>query len=175
MKPVWILGALVASGSAAASNLPLPISQAGRGELQCFSPNFPHRTCKSLAAYALNADGTIAKTATVIMASNPLILMETVAPVEVKNDQICSRLRPEEINAAQFTVAGRPVSDAKTAKFRAVVGQSMRGTFGREICSRYSKSGAGLRVNVMVDRIEHPEMAQSVAWVLAKRGYSVAP
>ena len=104
-----VAGALAAVTVAQAQELPLPIAQAASGQLQCYQPNTANKSCRSIAGYRMTVDG-IANTAVAMLSAKPLITMETITRVEIKDGQICGKTRAHDIETAKLLMNGSPVS-----------------------------------------------------------------
>src|ERR1041385_7469905 len=88
LKILAFLAATVAAALPAhADSLPGPISPATTGQLQCYSPDTTHKTCIAIANYKSGAAGTIEYVLS-LYSSKPIVVMETVSPVEIKAGKV---------------------------------------------------------------------------------------
>lgn len=160
--------------NAAPDPFPAPIEPAGQGKLQCHQPDHEKKTCQSLAGYDRAAGGGFENTASVALPMSPLMVMETVSPITIRDQQVCGFIRQADIDTARFTVGGIEVSAADTANYRKRVAAMYGGMFGHEICTAYVPDGKDLVTHVSVDGRSAPAMSQRVFWVSPSDGYRVS-
>ena len=176
MRLIVLTTAMMALSSAAVgAPLPPPIAPAADGQLQCYAPDVARKTCQSLAAYRQGPDGVIYNPATVLISQTPPIVMRTVTPVTIKREQVCGYVRPEDIDAAQFTVNGVAATPDQTKALRQNVATAEKGLFGREICTAYVAAGEGWTAKASIDGAPQPAMDQKVIWVSPSAGFEVKP
>jgi len=166
--------ALSAAAAAQAGQLPPPIAQAANGKIQCYQPNITTKSCQSLAGYRAEANGTIDNTAVVMIAPKPLITMETVTPVEVKNGQVCGKTHAQDIAAAKLTVDGKPVEGPQADAMRQRIGAAFAPMFDHEICTAYVADGDGFIARATDNGAPMSE-SPKVIWVSPSDGYKVGP
>jgi len=176
-RPLLILGAFLAiASSARAAALPPPIAQASNGQIQCYGPNVARKTCDSMAAYRFGANGVIENAVLVLIAKNPVITMKTVSLVQVRGRQVCGAMSPRDIASATLTLNGQVLDAKQSATLRARIYNSMKGVFGRQICTAYIADGAALIAKATVDGAPQPAQSdQRVIWISERDGFSVSP
>ena len=152
-----------------------PIAPAFRGQLECHFPDVAKKSCRSLAGYARTTDGKIMNSATILLAPNPLVLMRSVAPVEVKGGAVCGVILQADIDSATFTIAGQPADETRTRTLRQAVAAAFASALNHEICTTYVADGDGLKVAGSIDGVRRPELDQPVRWVSPSEGYAVQP
>jgi hypothetical protein len=163
------------AASAQAASLGAPLQPASEGKLQCYSPNTERRTCRSLSGYELKPDGTIANTASAMMAPEPVVVMTAVTQVTIKNGQVCGAIRAEQIQNASFTIGGAPASAEQTSTIRERVVAAMTSLFGVEICTTYETAAGTMTAEASIGGVRRPEADQTVIWVSPSDGYKVGP
>ena len=152
-----------------------PIAPAFRGEAQCYAPDPARKACRSIGEYAKRPDGRIANTATVLLSPNPVVVMRTVAPVEVKDGQVCGVIRSEDLASATFTIDGQAADETTAKSLRDYVAPGFAPMFNHEVCTRYVTDGAMLKGLVSLDGRRRPDLDQPVRWVAPSEGFSVKP
>jgi len=176
MTPFTLLAALTAlAASPGNAPLPDPLGPATEGRLQCYSPNLTRKTCQSLAGYARGTSGEIVNTALVLLAPDPVVTMETAAPVEVRDGAVCGYTRARDIEGASFAVAGQPVAPSQIAPLRQHVLTLFEPYLDREICSTYEPAGDTLVAKASLDGVATPALNVNVIWVAPDEGYSFGP
>ena len=176
MRAFWLFAVIWAACSPVqGASLDSPIGPAAQGQLQCYTPDVARKTCQSLAAYKGGANGAIDNIAIVLISQSPPISMTTVSPVVIKANQVCGSIRPQDIDAASFTLSDRPADSAQTATLRQQMQSAMKDFFGHEICTAYVPAGGSLLAKVTVDGASRPTMDQRVIWVSPADGYRVSP
>ena len=153
-----ILIALLAAFAAPSGpgSLPDPLGPAATGQLQCHSPDPVGKTCQSLAGYARAPSGEIINTALILLSSKPVVVMEVVAPVVVKDGAVCATLRQADTDTANFTVDGQPVGPDRLGAARAGVSAMMKMLLGHEACSTYEPAGDMLLAKAALDGVAIP-------------------
>jgi len=178
MRPALLLTAvLIGAGFPAyGAGLPDPIGPAASGQVQCYMPDKTRKTCASIAGYRANASGEIDNVATVLLAKNPTLTMETVSPVEIRMGQICGKIRPQDLDTAKFTMGGRPLDAQQAASIRAQLQTAFQNVFGHEVCTGYVDQGGTLIAKATIDGVAAPSSAdQPVLWVSPSDGFQVSP
>jgi len=170
----FLAAALVTAMAAQAGELPAPIAQAAGGEMQCYQPNPATKSCQSLAGYRAGANGAIENTAVVMIAPKPLIIMETVTPVEIKNGQVCGKSQAQDITTAKLTMDGKPVEGPQADAMRQRIGAAFAPMLGHEICTAYVPDGDGF-IGKATDNGAPMSVSLKVIWVSPGDGYKVGP
>ena len=155
--------------------LPAPIAEANSGKLQCYSPNVANKTCRSMGAYKPGAKGVIDNIAIVLIASQPLVVMETVSPVTVKKGQVCGPLRAQDIDASKITANGKAVEAQQATTIRQQMKAALKDMLGHEVCTAYRPKDGMLLARASLDGVEKPELDQKVIWVSRTDGYRLGP
>lgn len=176
MRLLSLTTAMMALSSAAVgASIPPPIAPAFDGQLQCYAPDVARKTCQSLAAYRQGRDGVIYNPATVLISQTPAIAMTTVTPVTIKGEQVCGYVRPEDIDAGQFTINGVAATPDQTKALRRTMTTAEMGLFGHEICTAYVAAGDGWTAKASIDGAAQAAMDQKVIWVSPSAGFEVKP
>jgi len=173
--PIALAAALASIAPVNAQSLPAPIAPAAVGQLQCYVPDAARKTCTSLSGYKLEANGTIANTALVLISKNPPITMETVSPVVIKAGQGCGTVRPEDLDQAKFVVAGQALDARQSQSMREQMKLGYKPLFGHEICTAYAPEGTGFLAHATLDGKPMAGADQRVVWISPNEGYRVAP
>ncbi len=159
---------------AAPEPFPSPIEPAASGKLQCHQPNHEKKTCSSLAGYRAATGGGFENTASVALPTSPLIVMEIVSKVEIRDGQVCGYVRRSDVDGAQFTVGGVEAAADVTTNWRKRAAALYAAMFDHEICTAYVADGQELVTRVSVDGRLAPAMSQRVFWVSPSDGYKVS-
>lgn len=168
----WAVADLARAGGAA---LPAPIAQASRGQAQCYGPDPERRTCQALAGYVAGRGGGIDNTAVVLISQVPPIVMRTVSPVRVRGGMVCGPVRPEDLAAATFQIAGAEADPAQTARLRELIQTAQHDLIGHEVCTAYVAEGDALVARARVEGLNRPAPDVPVIWVSPGEGWRVAP
>ncbi|QIG78558.1 hypothetical protein [Stakelama tenebrarum] len=169
MMVLSILAALAAPQAAD------PLAPAREGKMQCYAPDIAAKTCKALAGYELQPDGSYANTALVLLGISPVITMETVTDVIVRDDAVCGYTTEDDLRTATIRVDGAPMTGAPADSFRDQLVSAMSSAIGPEICTRYLPDGDRLRTEITYDGEVGADTAIPVIWVSPEDGYRVAP
>jgi hypothetical protein len=169
-----LIGVSMLAPGARAADLPQPISEASAGKLQCYNPDRERRTCQSLAGYALDPAGKILNTATVLISGQPLITMETVSEVIIKDGQVCGAILRKDIDNARIVVNGQQLPRGQAEPLRQQIVMAFEPALGHEICTRYVRQ-ADAYVASATDNGKPMEPETEVLWVAREDGWRVAP
>ncbi|WP_084579949.1 hypothetical protein [Sphingomonas azotifigens] len=154
-----------------ADSVPDPLAPAKAGRIRCVDPDRTARTCSTIVRYTLRGDGAFDAQVTGVVNRDPLIVLEYSTFGQVRDGAVCSRIRPADINAGKLTSNGTALSPALEANTRMKLMDVLQPLAGHERC--YRDSGAGeLSVNVLIDGLLRPDMAQTAIWVLPEDGYA---
>jgi hypothetical protein len=152
-----------------------PLAPARAGMVQCYAPDTAAKTCRSIAGYTQQADGSYLNTAKVLIAPDQRITVETVSSVRIKNGAVCGIVLRKDLLAGKVSVGGTvmPPDRAGTLLSRIAGALEPSGMLDKEICTAYIPDGDGLRAEVTLGGVARPDFAQTVIWVGANDGYSV--
>jgi hypothetical protein len=177
MKALICLAAILAlNPPAQADSLSDPIAPAATGQLQCYSPDTTRKTCSSLASYKPGANGAIDNLAVVLISKDSAVTMETVTQVNIKADQVCGKIRSQDLDAARFKVGGQLLDPNQAVQLREQMRRSYVQIFDREICTAYIHQGGILLAKATIDGAPMPATVdQRVMWVSPDDGYRVGP
>jgi hypothetical protein len=168
-----VAGALAVVTATQAQDLPPPLAQAASGQLQCYQPNTVNKSCHSLAGYRMTVDG-IVNTAVAMLSAKPLITMETVTRVEIKEGQVCGKTHPHDIETAKLLMNGSPVSTQIAETLRKQLIAGLQSEFDHEICTAYIPDGDGFIAKATDNGVPIPAEPRMI-WVSPGDGYKVAP
>jgi hypothetical protein len=173
-SPLLFAIAFIAQPAFADPPMPAPIAEANSGKMQCYSPNVAKKTCQSLGIYK-PGKGVIDNIAIVLVAPQPLVVMETVSPVAVKKGKVCGPLRAEDIDASKITADGKAVESQQATAIRQQLKAALKDMLGREVCTAYLPKDGMLLARASLGGVEKPELDQKVIWVSPADGYKIGP
>ncbi len=104
-----------------------------------------------------------------------LIVMRTSTSVEVRSGAVCGQVRARDIEAATFTIAGRPVPQQMVQLVSPQILSVMRSHLDQEICSTFVPNGSAFTTQLTVDGVAHPAISDTFIWVRPNDGYAVGP
>lgn len=147
-----------------------PLAPAWSDQVQCYGPDTTRRECASIGAYRRGPGDVVLNEAVVLISPSPHIVMTSVAPVQVKDGAICGVLRPGDVAASTFAVAGAPATPEQAAALRKQMTAAMQPLFGKEVCTSMTASGGG---EARIDGVRVPAMDQPVIWVPKSAGWKI--
>ena len=163
----------------AASKVPVelinPLAPAMKGQMQCHQPDDKKRTCRSIATYKREPDGSYSNKAIVLISRAGPVTLETVTPVTVEAGAVCGSIRAEDIMKGKLRVADRMLPDDEARPVLLRVSQSMTPVMGKRICTSYVMDQTGFIAKASIDGVYRVESDQTVKWVRAADGYVIAP
>jgi len=175
MNRIWLAVAIAGfSLPAAAATLEAPLDLAAKGRMQCFSPDPVKKTCKSMAGYRIGRNGNIEDIATVVVSGSPLVIMESISPVEITDGKVCGRVREQDFANANFSTDGMPADMKQTQTLAHAAVLAAKQLLGRFICTAYVSDGDSVKAKSTVDGTPRPDMEQAVIWVSLDDGYRIA-
>ena len=151
------------------------LAPAREGQLQCYVPNAPAKTCQSLAGYSFDAQGGIMSQGDVMVMPQPLIVMRVSTPVALRNGAVCGPISPEDLQRATFTIDGVAANETETQNIRAALAQQLAGLLNVDVCTTFTPESGGFRADATFNGAPRPEMTQRVIWVRPDDGWRVAP
>ena len=169
-----MLFALMVLAAAPSAAYPDPIAPAASGKVQCYAPT-DHKTCASLAGYTAAPDGTFATSAIVMLSNDPVVLMQTVTEVRIKDGAVCGRVLKTDITNGSLTLGGEAVPAGKAAPFLNKVAEHLAPIIGHDICTQFVPDGDGFIAKATMDGEAQPDQDQKVIWIAPGDGYRVGP
>jgi hypothetical protein len=160
---------------AQSATLPPPLAQASQGRVECYVPSHSFKSCRSMASYALKADGSITSTSTTLLIHKPVVIMTADSAVTIKDRQVCGYVTLESLGQASFTVDGAPATPEQTAQLRDHLQTGYKPLLGKEICTGYSAAGDAMMTTVTIGGVAQPSQGDLVIWVSPSDGYKVQP
>jgi hypothetical protein len=103
-----------------------------------------------------------------------LVVMRTSTSVEVRSGAVCGRVLARDIEAATFTIAGRPVPQQMVQLASPQVLSVMRSRINQEVCGTFVPNGASFAAQVTIDGVAQPD-SETFIWVRPNDGYAVGP
>ena len=170
---IFALMAGLAAGPAPV--FPDPIGRANDGKAQCYSPDLARKVCASLATYAMNADGGVENTATVLLSKEPVGTMTTVSPVTAVGGRLCGVMRAADLDGAKFMVSGAPADAARAAQLHTAVAGAFTAIIDHTVCVTFIADGSQFVAHTAFDGLPRPNLDQRVIWVSTADGWKVAP
>jgi len=152
-----------------------PLAPARAGMIQCYGPDSVAHTCLATVAYHHRQGDAWLSVATV--AADPALPLTAVItlPVVLRGDTVCSTPSREAVLAATLNLLDKPVPGDTALPVLVRLADSMAGTIGREICTRYEPAAGGLFARATIAGVTTPIPPQRVIWVRADAGYHVKP
>lgn len=152
-----------------------PLARARRGLIECTQPDEAAKTCRSIARYTLNRDGTYQTVAEVLLGREPPVTFETTAQSSLEGPWVCGRFEEAAVRGGKLRVNGSVVPEEQAAPAREKLVAAMAAMFGRKICVSYHASGAGFIERGRIEGNGEPMPDSYVMWVAPDAGYRVAP
>jgi len=150
-----------------------PLAPAASGMLQCYEPDVVKHSCRSLAGYRKRLDGTYDNAATVMVSAAPLVVMETVTPVEIDAGAVCGAIRKQDIDRAGISLEGRKLDESEAAGIRQLIATGLATIIDHRICTTYVPDGAGYVARATIEGTTTPPVEQKMIWVAPNDGYKV--
>ena len=169
-----VLLAAAAASQAPVTAYPAPLAPAATGQAQCYGPS-DHKTCRSLATYTANGDGTFANGASVMLSSQPLVLLDTTTQVSIKGQAVCGAIHRADVLAGKLSVNGTQLPAEQAKPLLTNIATALDKIIEHEICTTYVPNGTGLVAKATMDGVAQPDQDQAVIWVSPSDGYTVAP
>ncbi len=164
--------------AAAQSGYADPLAPAASGQVQCYAPT-DHKTCASMSGYTALGDGIYNNVVTVLLAKQPVFVMQTTTPVAIKSGAVCGAITRQSIAAAALNVNGQAMPADKAAPVLQRIAVSLGSVIDHEICTSYvpdsAGPGTGFVAQASMDGKRQPDQDQKVIWVSPSDGYTVAP
>lgn len=175
MNRLAVFAAVAAAILLMGADAPDPLAPARDGSLQCYSPSTASKTCRAIAGYTFESDGTILNEATVLLSPDNMVIMRTTSPVEIRGDAVCGPLRKDDIKTAAIFMNGRKLEADQANMVRVQVQASMASRFGKEVCTTYTAFKDEFFARVTIDGVNDYDSSDYVRWVKPDEGYKIAP
>ena len=173
MSIIVTLAILAAAQSAAPTTVD-PLAPAATGMLQCYEPDVAKRSCRSLAGYRKRPDGKYDNTATVLVSSAPLVIVDTVTAVEIDAGAVCGTIRKQDIDVAGISLEGQKLGESEAVGIRQLIAGGLATIIDHRICTTYLPAGSGYVARATIEGSSTPPVEQKMIWVAPTDGYKVA-
>jgi hypothetical protein len=150
-----------------------PLASAEAGQVQCYRPDTVRKTCQSIASYTRSGAGTYDNKA--LVAVNDEATLETHTSVIVRGDAVCGYIRGEDMLAGTVRLRGNVVPPEEARPVLQKIAESVVPFAGKEVCTRYERSGEGLTAKVSIAGRYRPDQDVAVRWIGPSEGYRVIP
>jgi hypothetical protein len=168
-----LIGVLIAATAGAPEGVIAdPIARSNGGELQCYRPNVEKKTCQSIASYKQTGPGTYINTALLPLGEG--VTLETRSPVIIKGGAVCGSITREEILAGILRAPNQVIAPEMAKPLLRRVADAISPIVGKEICTRYERSGADFIAKGSIDGMYQPDKDTVVKWIAPNDGYAVA-
>lgn len=154
-----------------------PLAPASMGLIECASPDVIARTCRSLARYTPQADGSFINHAEVLLLPDELVTMSIAGRARLKGNAACATLTTAMVKGATLRYAGTVVPNTLKLRFtqRILAGLTRAGVLDKEVCSTQSPEGNGFLEHTTIDGEATPDGETHLLWVRPDAGYTVGP
>lgn len=153
-----------------------PLAPAAQGLIECANPDDIARTCRSLARYTAQADGTFINQAEVLLVPSEPVTITFSGPTRLKGNAVCGTLTTQMVKTGMLRYAGNVVPDKAAVQItpRILAGLTRAGVLDKEICSTQSPDGNGFLEKATIDGKDTAEETHLV-WIRPDAGYTVGP
>lgn len=154
-----------------------PLAPVAQGLIECANPDDIARTCRSLARYTPQPDGSFLNEAEVLLVPSEPVTMAFSAPTHLRGNQICGTLTTAMVKAATLRYAGNVMPPKLVTEVtpRILAGLTRAGVLDKEICSTRSPDGNGFLERATVDGKPGPTDDTHLVWIKPDAGYTVGP
>jgi hypothetical protein len=153
-----------------------PLARARAGELQCDGPDVAHRTCKAISSYVITPDGGVTNQSEALISASGPTVMRTTSHVSVQDGAICGPVSGEDIDQAQLSFGGRPISGPQAEQVKAQLKSGLGPILGAVVCTRFTPADNGYMTQVTVNgQAAPPDAGVQVIWIKPGDGWTVAP
>ncbi len=154
-----------------------PLAPARDGQVQCYTPDIPRKTCRAIGSYRFEADGRIINEAENMLNEEPFVVMRARDEVYVRDRAVCATDAFQEGHIQSVEVDGATLEGANLTSVRSRLAASFREEIGTgEYCSTYHAEADGsFRAIVTVDGVRRADSDDTVLWVRREDGWRVAP
>jgi len=154
-----------------------PLAPVAQGLIECAAPDDIAKTCRSLAHYTPQPDGSFLNQAEVLLVPGEPITMAFAAPTWLKGNQVCGTLTTAMVKAATLRYAGNIVPDKAAVQItpRILAGLTRAGVLDKEVCSTQSPEGNGFLEKATIAGKSGPADDTHLVWIRPDAGYTVGP
>jgi hypothetical protein len=153
-----------------------PLAPARAGQVQCGLPDAARKSCRSIGSFFVRPDGKYDNKVVQLLSVDPFITLESLGPVEVKGDAVCSALTPQMMDEAAYLLGGsRPLDANQMGVIRPLLDQQLAPLYGREVCTTYASVGERIVGRVSIAGERQPARDLAFIWVPAGDGWKVLP
>lgn len=154
-----------------------PLAPVAQGLIECANPDAIAKTCRSLARYTPQGDGTFITHAEVLLVPSEPVTITLTGATKLKGHEVCSTLTTAMVKAGTLRYAGTLVPDKAAVQItpRILAGLTRAGVLDKEVCTTQSPDGNGFLEKATVDGHTTPEAEAHLVWLSPDAGYTVGP
>jgi len=176
MLRFWLVLAIASlAQTARAVELDGPLEPAAKGQFLCLGPDAAKKTCRTTIGYRIASNGAIESISLTAVSAVPLVTMETITTVEIRNNRVCGQVSGQDLQGANFSVDGRSAELKQSAQYVRQALDNAKPLLGRFVCTAVVHDGDVVKTKTHVDGAARPDLDQPVAWVTLDEGYRVVP
>ena len=168
-----VIALLLSAGAAAPAASESPLAKAEQGWLQCYRPDVSKKTCQSIASYRRTGPDGFDNKAIIPLGNGASL--ETHTPVTVKDGAVCGIITAQDVIGGTLRTGQTVVAAEQAKPVLERIAQGLAPLAGKEICTRYERTGADFTARVTIAGAERPDQSVTVKWISASDGYTVAP
>jgi hypothetical protein len=154
-----------------------PLAPVAQGLIECASPDEIARTCRSLAHYTPQPDGSFLNQAEVLLLPGELVTMTVAGRAWLKGNAACATLTTAMVKRATLRYAGNvmPPKLSQQLTPRILAGLARAGVLDKEVCATQSPEGNGFLERATINGEATPEGDTHLVWIRPDAGYTVGP
>jgi hypothetical protein len=158
-----------------------PLAPAAQGLIECANPDEIAKTCRSLARYTPQPDGSFINQAEVLLVASEPVTISFAGPTRLKGNEVCGTLTTEMVKKGTLRYAGTVVPDKAAVQItpRILAGLTRAGVLDKEICTTQSPDGThdgnGFLEKATIDGRTTPADDAHLVWIRPDAGYTVGP
>ena len=171
MTSIAILAFLTAAVGPSADLRPLALGD--QGWVQCYEPNDQEKTCRSIATYWKNSDGSWDNIAVVQLAPSRPFTLETVTKVSEENGAVCGTIRLKDVLNGKLRQAGKQIPKHNAVPILRKIAEGMASLIDKRICTQFEPVPAGLIARSTIEGGNSAFPDQRVKWVSDSEGYRI--
>lgn len=145
------------------------------GKLLCSNPDPAAKTCSNIDSFIRAADGTLTDTGETLLASEPLVTLETSVIVHAEGATNCGVLELADLKKARVRVNGELLPPDRNALVVDKIVEKMSPLAGRKACETLHMDGGKLIKSANMEGVDVKIPDKPVAWIAPGDGYRVAP
>lgn len=145
------------------------------GDMLCSNPDSATMTCSAIDSFSSGIGDTLTNTGEILLVPGQTATLRVTSIMHIEGDAFCGVMNAEDMEKAQVSVGGVPLSPAQNSKVLSGIIERLKPMVGHKVCETVRLEDGRLMKYGKIEGIDVTPPGKPVSWIVAADGYRVAP